>query len=216
MIARRAPLVVLLGGDYCGKSSVMRALRAQSTWGLVSCDDDFLPEAYRSIARLRDVFFQEVLPHVKQMPTQEFALLGLQMSTVYLRDWASALRERGPVLVDSYYYKLLAKCTCAAWACAGALAAFRDYPQPDEVIYLDVSPEVALERARARGGHNQFEAMGSKTRHDEAAFVAFQAQMARAMRDATSRVPTTVIDANQRLDDVIRGVRERLEGACSP
>ena len=204
-------MVVLLGGDYCGKSSVMRALREQNDWGLVSCDDDFLPDAYRSMTRLREVFFESVLPNVKQMPSPDFALLGLQMSTAYLRDWAGKLRERGPVLVDSYYYKVLAKCSCTAWSSGDALAAWRNYPQPDEVIYLSVDPEVALARATSHGGPNPFEAMGSKGSGDRDGFLEFQARVARSMREEIRRIPTSVVDANRSPAEVAHDVRQLLQ-----
>ena len=45
-------LVVLLGPDYVGKSSVMRGLQRHSRFSLVSCDDEFVPE-YISDARGR-------------------------------------------------------------------------------------------------------------------------------------------------------------------
>jgi thymidylate kinase len=207
----RGAMVVLLGGDYCGKSSAMRALREQNAWGLVSCDDDFLPDAYRSMTRLRDVFFESVLPHVKQMPSPDFALLGLQMATAYLRDWAGKLRERGPVLVDSYYYKVLAKCSCTAWSSADVLAAWRNYPQPDEVIYLSVDPEIALARARTHGGPNPFEAMGSKASDDRDGFLEFQRRLARSMLEEIRGIPTNVVDANRSPAEVAHDVRQLLQ-----
>jgi thymidylate kinase len=205
---RRWPVVVLLGPDYCGKSSVMHALAAEGAWNMVSCDDEFLPEAYRSIARLRHVFFESVLPHVKQMPTPEFLLHGLQMSTVFLRDWANQQSARGPTLVDSYYFKLLAKCACAKLLADDVLAGWRAYPPPDEVIYLATDPHVALARSRSRGGPNPFEAMSDP--RDEQGFVDFQDRLGRRMRDEIRHLPTTVIDANRPLSAVIDDVRQRL------
>jgi thymidylate kinase len=145
------------------------------------------------------------------MPTPDFALLGLQMSTAYLRDWSNKLREHGPVLVDSYYYKVLAKCSCAAWGRADALEAWRRYPQPDEVIYLSVDPEVALARASAHGGPNPFEALGGKPSADRDGFLRFQARLAQAMREEIRSIPTSVVDANRSHAEVVHDVRRLLE-----
>lgn len=193
-------LVVLLGPDYVGKSSVMRVLRRHSRWSLVSCDDDFVPESYGILKDLRRLFLEQALARASDMHSPDFLVTGLQMSTVYLRDRACFELGKGPVLVDAYYYKVLAKCALTGLVSERLFDAWRRYPQPDRVIFLRVDPEVAFARARLAGTLNGFEHHGQAGSFRE--FARFQRDLVERMLHEVRSLPLQIVDANRPLRDV--------------
>jgi thymidylate kinase len=188
-------LYVLLGGDYAGKSRLMAELRERVDWALVSADEGTLAPPYDTLVDMRRLFVERVLPNASQLLTPDYVLSGLQMSLVYLRDRAASERARGDVLVDSYHYKLLAKCRLHGLVSPDIFHFWRSFPRPDRVIYLRISPEVAWQRARAAGRLNRFEHHGESPTRDR--FVRFQRDLAAAMRAEVAPVAIDVVDGEQ-------------------
>ena len=188
-------LYVLLGGDYAGKSRLMAELRDRVDWALVSADEGTLAPPYDTLVDMRRLFVERVLPGAGRLLSPDYVLSGLQMSLIYLRDRAAAERARRDVLVDSYTYKLLAKCRLHGLVSPDIFRFWRSFPRPDRVIYLRTSPEVAWRRAREAGRLNRFEHHGQEPTRD--GFVAFQRDLAAAMRAEVGTVATDVVDGEQ-------------------
>ena len=100
---------VLLGTDYAGKSTILAGLAAEG-WQCASYDDEFLPPGSELVAELRESFVPRALRRVGDPYSTDFVLTLLQTSVVHLRDQALNADPGRPVIVDSYYYKMLAKC----------------------------------------------------------------------------------------------------------
>lgn len=192
--------VVLLGPDYVGKSSIMRGLQRHARFRLVSCDDEFVPESYGMLKELRRLFLGHGLPRASEMHSPDFLVTGLQMSTVYLRDRARFERVNAPVLVDAYYYKVLAKCALSGLVSEALFEAWRRYPQPDRVIFLRADPEVAFARARLAGALNGFEHYGRAGSLRD--FVRFQRDLVELMLEEVRSLPLQIVDGNRPLRDV--------------
>src|SRR5215510_9719888 len=104
---------VLLGPDYAGKSSVLAELSGLATpWRCVSVDDAFLGPGHGLIASLRRHLVQDALPLLGTAYSVDFVASLLQTAVLHVRDQVLAAGGT-PVLVDSYYYKILAKCRLA-------------------------------------------------------------------------------------------------------
>lgn len=194
--------VVLLGTDYAGKSSALAAL-ADGPWEIVSVDDDFLGPEYELIARLRRALVNEAVPG---RYSADFAASLMQAAVVHLRDRILAAPRGRPLLVDSYYYKMLAKCQLMGCAGNPMLGWWRSFPQPDRVLYLEVSPETAWRRCT--GSANRFEHYGERL--DWPGFEAFQRDLGKLLLDEVRELPVTVIPERDGIGRMVGAIRKVL------
>lgn len=201
--------VVLLGADYAGKSATMSALAAApSGWELVSTDDAFVADRHALIPRLRRAVVGDVLPALGRDYSPELMASVLQVAVVHLLDRIRRGASHGPVLVDSYYYKILAKCRLAGVPDNPMFAWWRSFPRPRRVIYLDVSPETAWLRSREGTSVNRLEHYGEHP--DRASFARFQTHLREAMWDEIRQLPVSVIDEQRSVARTAEAVREVL------
>lgn len=147
---------VLLGPDYAGKSTVLAAFAANGR-KCVSYDDAFIPAESSLVGDLRTEFLGKALRGMGTGYSPDFVLSLLQASVVYLRDEAARHPDS---IVDSYYYKILAKCALLGIGNDDVFAFWRSFPRPRRVIYLDIDPETAWLRSRLGTGLNRFEHYG--------------------------------------------------------
>ncbi|ONH35118.1 MULTISPECIES: hypothetical protein [Protofrankia] len=184
---------VLLGPDHAGKSTVLNELRSAGFRGLlVSADDDHLPPEHALISRVRHGIIADVGAGLGAEYSADLLTSMAQTVIVYLRDRIRQAPPGQPVLVDSYYYKTLAKCRLAgAWQ-HPMFDWWRSFPQPDRIIYLDVDPSTAWERAGGAAGTHRLECRGGVGR---AAFEEYQRELAKMMLDEVGSVPVTVLDS---------------------
>src|SRR3954451_3661581 len=202
------PFWVLLGPDYAGKSTAMTELaRRPSPWRLVSADDAFLDPDHRLIARLRRDLVREALPALCTAYSPDFAAALMQTAVIHLRD--QVVNAGGPALVDSYYYKILAKCRLLGTGDSPLFAWWRRLPQPARVLYLDVPPETAWQRSGEGAGLNRLEHYGD--RPDRAGFTAYQADLRKLMLEEIRHLPVSVVDARGTAERTVRAIREVLE-----
>lgn len=182
---------VLLGPDYAGKSSVLGELaRAASPWQCVSVDDERLAPEHRLLADLRRRLVRDVVPKVGSAYSGDFVAGLLQLAVLHLRDRVLAAGD-APVLVDSYYYKILAKCRLAGVRENPMFAWWRTFPQPSRVIWLDVAPETAWRRCGGGAEANPLEFYGDRA--DWPNFEEYQADLRKVMLEETGRLPVTVV-----------------------
>jgi thymidylate kinase len=194
---------VLLGPDYAGKSAVLSALASSMPdWRYISVDAEFLGAEHAWITGLRRQFFHEVLPGLHTAYSVDFAASLLQTAVLYLRDQVVA-NSGGPVVVDSYYYKILAKCLLIGVE-PPMVDWWRTFPQPRRVVYLDVSPRTAWRRSGGRV--NRLEHYGD--RPEWAGFEEFQRNLGKVLLEEIA-VPVTVI-GERSLSRTIREVRKVL------
>lgn len=199
---------VLLGPDYAGKSTVLSALAADGV-RCVSYDREFVEPDWPLVHELRDRFLGTALPHMGAPYSTDFIVTLLQTSAVYLRDQALASGSDRPVVVDSYYYKILAKCVLTGHANESLFAWWRSFPQPRQVIYLDVDPATAWRRSGNGARLNSFEHYGQAPTWE--GFRRFQADLGRLLRAEIGAVPAIVIgeseDVGARISDALAHLR---------
>jgi len=199
---------VLLGPDYAGKSSVLAELAgtAPELHG-ISVDDGWLAPEHQLLADLRRQLVREVLPRVGTAYSDEFVAGLLQLAVLHVRDRVLAVGD-APVLVDSYYYKILAKCRLAGVRENPMFAWWRSFPQPARVIYLDVTPETAWQRCGGGTEANPLEYYGD--RPDWPRFEAYQTDLHKVMLDELSHLQVTVIKEQDGIGRTAQQVREVL------
>ncbi|GGT64789.1 hypothetical protein [Streptomyces purpureus] len=207
MPAHAPDFLVLLGADYAGKSTAMARLRhtapadtadTADTAGAgtgprrrtLSTDEDFLAPQHQLLNRLRRDVVKDVAAN-EQAYSPDFLATLLQSAAVHLRD--EILRDpAAPAVVDSYYYKLLAKCRLAGARDNSLFAWWRSFPQPRRVIYLQVSPSSAWRRAGHGRALNRLEYYGPRPTLD--GFTRYQDDLAKTMHDEIAHLPVTVVD----------------------
>ncbi|WP_199814000.1 hypothetical protein [Streptomyces sp. NRRL F-5135] len=183
---------VLLGPDYAGKSSALTGLRRSSApWRLLSVDDAFLAPEHALIGRLRRDVVKDVAVAPAATWSPDFLTTIVQAAVVHLRDRLMTGDPARPAVVDSYYYKLLAKCRLAGAADNPMVSWWRSFPRPRRVIYLDVSPESAWQRCGRGARLNRLEYYGE--RPGRAGFDRYQRDLAEAMREEIRDLPVTVL-----------------------
>ncbi len=191
MIVPTPRFCVLLGPDYAGKSSVLGELtRAASPWRCVSVDDDALAPEHRLLADLRRRLARDVLPGLGSAYSDDFLAGLLQLAVLHLRDRVLAAGD-APVLVDSYYYKILAKCRLAGVRENPMFGWWRTFPLPARVIWLDVSPATAWRRSGEGAGTNPLEYYGDRPEWPD--FEEYQTDLRKVMLEETGRLPMTVV-----------------------
>ena len=196
----------LLGGDACGKSEVLRRL-GRSGWRPVSYDDPYARDV-PVVRRLRSSLFFDAYTHLGRPYSPELAFSLLTPVVWYLRDEAVRHARQGPTLVDSYYFKLLAKGLLTGIADPATAALWRSLPQPEGVVFLDVDPEVAWRRAGGAAGLNPFEHYGAEPTRD--GFVSYQRDLRAAMLREVGHLDLRVVAADRASGQVAEAVRAAL------
>nr|MDT0663435.1 hypothetical protein [Micromonospora sp. DSM 115978] len=208
--------VVLLGCDYTGKSSAMSHLaRSTVPLRLISTDDAFLDPRHEMVGQLRRNVVRDVLPRLGKAYSVEFLTGLLQTAVLHLRDQivepvgAGGTPDRNvPVLVDSYYYKILAKCRLAGVADNPMFDWWRSFPQPSRIIYLKVSPVTAWRRSDNGRLVNRLEHYGQ--RPDLVKFARFQADLDKVLAEEIRHLPVTEIDEHSSVADTALAIQEAL------
>jgi thymidylate kinase len=202
------PFAVLLGPDYAGKSTVMSALRAATPdWDLVGVDGEFLGQEHAVISQLKRALVADTLPRLGSVFSTDFVVSLLQTAVVYLRDRILQADRRTPVVVDSYYYKILAKCRLIGGDDHPVFAWWRSFPRPRRVLYLDVAPDVAWSRCAAGARVNRLEHYGHTPDRDS--FELFQSDLRKLMLDEVRDLPVAHLPQGA---DVVDSIREVLSG----
>jgi thymidylate kinase len=213
-VAACRPFFVLLGPDYAGKSTAMTELANSSwPWRFISVDDSFLSPGHALISRLRRHVVKDALPVLGKEYSFDFAVSLLQTAVVHLRDQIVADDDRRPALVDSYYYKILAKCRLIGSGENPMLTWWRSFPQPRRVLYLDVAPQTAWGRSRAGVLANRLEHYGEYPGWE--AFQAFQADLRKMMLDEVRHLPVSIIHERDGIAGTAQDIREVLSGERS-
>lgn len=207
-----AGFFVLLGPDYAGKSAAMSRLAGELPgWRFVSVDDAFLPPGHELLGKLKRQLVKEALPVLGRTYSADFAAALMQTAVVHLRDQLTAPSGRGPALVDSYYYKILAKCRLMTAGEHPMFAWWRSFPRPRRVLYLDVPPELAWRRSGSGARANRSEHYGEHP--CRASFTAFQADLRRLMLAEVRHLPVSVLAPRRTVGQTAQAIKEVLSGA---
>ncbi|UKY53216.1 hypothetical protein [Streptomyces inhibens] len=207
--AAHAEFSVLLGADFAGKSSVMAELAATvPTWRLLSTDGKFTETAFPLVAQLRRNVVSDVLPDLGTTYSADFLAALLQTAVVHLRDRIRASEPGAPIVVDSYYYKILAKCRLAGVEENPMFTWWRSFPRPRRIVYLDVTHETAWRRSGQGTRLNRLEHSGALPH--EHAFESYQRDLRKVMLEETRDVPMTVIEECGDVARTAAAVREAL------
>ncbi len=156
---------------------------------------------------------QDVLPGLHQDYSPDFMAGVLQTAVVHLRDMVLRAPSGSPVLVDSYYYKILAKCRLSGVAGDNPMFDWwRSFPQPRRVIYLAVPPEITWQRCGRGAGINPLEHYGS--RPDWISFETYQSDLRKVMLEEVRALPVSVIEEQDGVARTVREIREVLAHEC--
>lgn len=200
---------VLLGPDAAGKSSVMAEIRARRPeWRLLSTDDALVPPQHALIGRLRRNVVDDVLPALETSYSADFLASLLQTAVVYLRDEVRRQDGAAPILVDSYYYKILAKCRLAGVQGNPMYTWWRSFQQPQAVVYLDVSPESAWRRSADGTRLNPLEHHGA--RPEWPGFESYQKNLRKLLLEEVRDLPVTIIEEQPSVGRAADAVLEAL------
>lgn len=199
---------VLLGPDFSGKSTVLGPLRTRHGWYVISHDDHEL-ESFPLIRTLRDTWLTEALPRTGTRYSAELTLAALHPIVLHLRDELARAAGRDRVIVDSYYYKLLAKCSLLGVEHGETFHYWRSFPRPRGVVYLDTDPEVAWARSGFGSGLNSFEHLG--TAPERAGFTRLQSELRGALLKEVASLPLTLVDSCAPPDAVLTEVLAAIE-----
>ncbi|MFJ9693248.1 hypothetical protein [Kitasatospora sp. NPDC101183] len=170
-------------------------------------DDARLAPEHALIGRLRRNVVKDVAPHRSSF-SPEFLTTLVQTAVVHLRDELLRADAGAPVVVDSYYYKLLAKCRLAGAGRSPLLDWWRTFPRPSRVVYLDAPPEATWRRCREGADLNVLEHYGPRPDWD--GFRRYQGDLAKVMRDEVHGLPVTVVEGAVGPEAAAEAVREVL------
>jgi thymidylate kinase len=210
------PFWTLLGPDFAGKSTALARLQAVHGWRIVSHDDRFLAD-YPLVAKLRGCWVDDALVWAGKRYTAELVMSVMHSVILHQRDELGRQTGPGPVIVDSYYYKVLAACSLLGVGHEPTFDYWRTFPRPQGVVYLDVPPEVAWRRARWGAKVSAFEHYGKAVSRE--GFVRMQTDLRASMLAEVEELPLTVIDGTAAPDAVLARIMSAVgeterEAAC--
>jgi thymidylate kinase len=199
---------VLLGPDFSGKSSVLAKLSRRSDASLISYDQEILGEKYALIGRLREAFVTDALPGLGSLYSPDFVLSLFNAYMIFLRDRVVESAGDKPIVVDSYYYKIIAKCFLSGFRGSYIFDLWRSFPQPSSVIYLDIDMDVAWRRSAEGRNLNTMEYYGEAPSRD--GFVRYQRDLCELMMaevpgaDIHKVVPSdSVAETSEQIEQII-------------
>jgi thymidylate kinase len=204
---------VLLGPDYAGKSTVMAELSRRLQGYFLSYDDAALGGKYPIVNRLREAIAVDVLSRIGSTYSSDFVISLFHAYMVFLRDRLLDAGDDKPVVVDSYYYKLLAKCSLAGLANDTLFALWRSFPQPKQIIYLDVAADVAWRRCEEGRRLNSLEFYGKAPTRD--GFELFQVNLRHAMLREVAGIQLRTLDSSGAVNNVVSAVETIIHSRSS-
>ena len=206
------PFWTLLGPDFAGKSTALARLRDEHGWQVVSHDDRFLRD-YPLVALLRGCWIDEALVWAGKRYTAELVLSVMHSVILHQRDELARQTGPGPVIIDSFFYKVLAACDLLGVSHEPTFDYWRSFPQPEGVVYLDVPAEVTWERAGWGVKASAFEHYGPVVSRD--GFLRMQADLRARMLAEVKGLPLTLVDGTASPDTVLAKIVSAVgEAAC--
>lgn len=185
-LAGPGSFIVLVGIDGSGKSTLLERLAEAgvrtSSWNDLRSHDVpamLAPDAPTAIkARLT--------------PLARSMFIGGHLVAQYEYLVRPALEQGDDVLLDSYYFKLLAKERLLGFVQPALEELCRQLPQPDGLILIDTPPELSW--SRKAGTLSVYEHFGTPT---ETNYLAFQRGIETSLRKAGRAFPSVTLDGRQ-------------------
>ncbi|WP_199865464.1 hypothetical protein [Frankia torreyi] len=174
---------------------------------LLSIDRSFLEPRHALITKLREQLVNDAAAPGGAYSV-DFLAAMMQTGVVFLRDRLLELPSRPPVLMDSYYYKILAKCRLAGLSDHPMFGWWRAFPRPRGVILLDTPVAEAWRRSAADRAPNPLEYHGD--RPDRAAFVAYQEDLRRLLLEEVGGLPLRMVTEHVDPRSTAEAVRKEL------
>lgn len=205
----------LLGPDFAGKSTALARMGDEHGWQVVSHDDRFLGR-YPLVAKLRHGWIDDALVWTGKRYTAELVLSALHPVILHQRDELSRRTGTGPVIIDSYFYKVLAACSLLGVSHEPTFDYWRSFPRPEGVVYLDVPPEVTWERTGRGTRVSAFEHYGEAVSRE--GFINMQADLRTRMLAEVKDLPLTIVDGTAAPDlvlaEIMSAVGKMVGAAC--
>jgi thymidylate kinase len=116
------------------------------------------------------------------------------------------------VIIDSFYYKVLAACSLLGVSHEPTFDYWRSFPQPEGVVYLDVPAEVTWERTGRGAQASAFEHYGEAVSRD--GFVRLQTDLRARMLAEVKDLPVTIVDGTAAPDAVLAKIVSAVGGTA--
>jgi thymidylate kinase len=210
-----SPFWTLLGPDFAGKSTVLTRLRDEHGWQVVSHDSAFVGE-HSLVTTLCRNWIDQALVWTGTRYTPELVLSVMHTVILHQRDELARLCANGggPVVVDSYYVKQLAACSLHGVVHGPTFDHWRSFPRPAGVLYLDLPPQVAWERAGRGARATRYEHYGERVTHE--GFTRFQTDLRATMLAEVADLPLTVLDGTEPQDAVLAKIVATVGSGAPP
>lgn len=198
---------VLIGPDYCGKSTVLSELANREGRVLpVSYDRALLTEEYGPLAGLPEMLGRAA----GRQTSPEFVMALLNVAVAYFHDRIHHAPPGRTLLLDSYYYKILAKCRLLGLPTEPWRTHWEALPRPTGVVFLDVPHHTAWLRSGSGAQLNRMEHYGHTP--DRPAFDRFQQDLRTALHELTGPLTVEEIVPGQTVtgtaDHILRVMKE--------
>lgn len=187
----------ILGGDGSGKTTLLNALALRCP--------EIVTVSWKRLSAV--TVLPDLLPGLS--PPETLRRLGPRSRAAMFCYLASlefemiiepALKAGKTVVVDSYWYKFVAKMRVLNMAAPFLYPVVQSLPHPDRIIFLDTPVELALER---KSDMNFFDCNG-----DIANFLTFQRALSETMLGFVESLPLSRIDGRARPEAILERVVE--------
>ena len=191
-----AKLVAISGADGAGKSTIISHLQetysgqsvVASVWDMLNVPE--IPHMFRGKDDI-----QNYLAYVGNMSRPYFLLHCMSAALEH------ALAKNSKIIfIDSYWYKYMAIEMAHGLSLPKAMGLVDPLPIPDLVIYIQIAPEIALQRKQTL---SRYESAGEQDQHRRSdSFLKLQSQLNASLGQLHPPGLTKMIDSHLALDEV--------------
>ena len=195
-IKSRPKLVAISGADGSGKSTVISHLQetysgqsvVASVWDMLSAPE--VPHMFRGKDDI-----QNYLAYVGNMSRPYFLLHSMSAALEHAMAKNSKI-----IFIDSYWYKYMAIEMAHGLSLPMAMGLVEPLPVPDLVVYIQIAPEVALQRKQTL---SRYESGGEQDQHRRSeSFLKLQSQLNASLAKLHPPGLTKMIDSHLALEEV--------------
>ncbi|MFC1653517.1 dTMP kinase [Patescibacteria group bacterium] len=187
--------ITILGIDNSGKTTLCQSLKkTYPEADYVSWDSEDVPKNMKFLSELKLSFpYEEINSFNKNLRSH------LLSTMIYAKKHIieTSLNKGASVICNSYYYKLLGKELILNQGNLSIYESWKDFIQPDLIIYLKISPQLSFKRSKKL---NNFEYVGKKSKEG---YIRFQKTLDQILQIHSSHLPIEFIDASKKEEAVL-------------
>ncbi len=202
-------LFVLLGSDFSGKTTLLNKIKLSGNPIVCGGPEEILAsDSTGTLMHLMGLFNKHV-QNADSSFSQDFILTSFQMYLVGMKNWIEQQPRGSCVLIDSYFYKVLAKCRIKNWKEDHIFEYWRSFEKPETVFWLNTPVTILWQRVSQQKSINKLESFSYNTKNEQA-FQSFQELLRQKIKEEVTGIPLVEVIHGQSLDEQVQFISKYI------